>query len=130
MKAGEEDKVKMYSAYCIVLGEEATVDWERLQTLPSKCPILLKQRTPIRVLHRRSLATRERSIFRLEICKPETNHPKAFVLKLATQAGTYVKEFVHGDFGRTSPSLRDLLGCDVDILALDVMVILLIRSYY
>lgn len=121
VKAGEEDKVKTYNAYCIVLGENAFVDWDKLASLPSKCPIILKQRTPIRVLHRRSLATRERSIFRMEICKAETDEPKAFVLKMATQAGTYVKEFVHGDFGRTSPSLRDLLGTEVDILALDVL---------
>uniref|UniRef100_A0A914S5R7 tRNA pseudouridine(55) synthase n=1 Tax=Parascaris equorum TaxID=6256 RepID=A0A914S5R7_PAREQ len=42
---------------------------------------------------------------------------------LETQAGTYVKEFVHGDFGRTRPSLADLLEVEhgeVDILDLDV----------
>lgn len=42
---------------------------------------------------------------------------------METQAGTYVKEFVHGDFGRTRPSLSDLLGVkcgEVDILELDV----------
>lgn len=43
-----------------------------------------------------------------------------FVLDVKTQAGTYVKEFVHGDFGRTRPSLCDLLNAEVDIVALDV----------
>ena len=42
-------------------------------------------------------------------------------LDLVTQAGTYVKEFCHGDFGRTMPSVGSLLGCDVDIMQLDVM---------
>ena len=42
-------------------------------------------------------------------------------LDLTTQAGTYVKEFVHGDFGRTAPSLGALLGCEADIIQLDVM---------
>uniref|UniRef100_A0A8R1EGU7 tRNA pseudouridine(55) synthase n=1 Tax=Caenorhabditis japonica TaxID=281687 RepID=A0A8R1EGU7_CAEJA len=45
------------------------------------------------------------------------------VNRLETQAGTYIKEFVHGDFGRTRPSLAELLGVDhgeVDILELDV----------
>ncbi|XP_034248513.1 tRNA pseudouridine synthase Pus10 [Thrips palmi] len=120
VKTGEEEKIKIYSAYCIMSGADATVDWAKLESLSSKCPIVLQQKTPIRVLHRRSLATRERSIFRLEVSKAETQEPKAFVLNMATQAGTYVKEFVHGDFGRTTPSLRDLLGSDVDILALDV----------
>ena len=46
-----------------------------------------------------------------------------FKLTLCTQAGTYVKEFVHGDFGRTSPNLCSILKCDVDIVALDVEVV-------
>lgn len=47
-----------------------------------------------------------------------------FKLDIKTQAGTYIKEFVHGDFGRTQPSLGQLLGgVHVDILALDVQVV-------
>lgn len=39
------------------------------------------------------------------------------------QAGTYIKEFVHGDDGRTNPSLGSLLGCSgpAEILELDVL---------
>ena len=55
---------------------------------------------------------------KLEILK--VNFKMLYIL--ATQAGTYVKEFVHGDFARTRPNLRDLLDCDVDIIALDVEV--------
>ena len=51
---------------------------------------------------------------------------------LVTSAGTYVKEFVHGDLGRTRPSVGELLGAggggggggsarvSADILSLDV----------
>ena len=35
---------------------------------------------------------------------------------------SYIKEFVHGDFGRTKPNLTSLLGADCDILELDVQV--------
>jgi hypothetical protein len=42
-------------------------------------------------------------------------------LHLTTSAGTYVKEFVHGDLGRTVPSIGSLLQCTADILQLDVM---------
>ncbi len=46
-----------------------------------------------------------------------------FRLSVTTQAGTYVKEFVHGDFGRTIPNLREILKIpDLDIIALDVNV--------
>jgi tRNA pseudouridine synthase 10 len=36
------------------------------------------------------------------------------------QAGTYIKEFVHGDLGRTTPSMGSILGCRAEIIQLDV----------
>ena len=38
------------------------------------------------------------------------------------QAGTYVKEFCHGDESRTKPSLTSLLACNdpIQVLELDV----------
>ena len=41
----------------------------------------------------------------------------------AMQAGTYIKEFVHGDEGRTEPNLGSFLGCKepAAILQLDVL---------
>lgn len=42
------------------------------------------------------------------------------ILTLTSDAGTYIKEFVHGDHGRTQPNLGTLLNCKVDILQLDV----------
>ena len=86
-----------------------------------KFPLVLKQKTPIRVLHRRSLATRSRSILEMEARLLE-NQTEIFKLRLKTEAGTYVKEFVHGDFGRTQPSIAQLLGMEADILGLDVVV--------
>ncbi|KAK9942823.1 hypothetical protein M0R45_008471 [Rubus argutus] len=43
-----------------------------------------------------------------------------FLLHLCTQAGTYIKEFVHGDLGRTQPSFGSILGTRAEILRLDV----------
>jgi tRNA pseudouridine synthase 10 len=43
--------------------------------------------------------------------------------RLQTQAGTYIKEFIHGDFGRTTPSVGEIFGIGadkVDIVELDV----------
>lgn len=48
------------------------------------------------------------------------DNPNHFILRLKTQAGTYIKEFVHGDFNRTTPNLCTVLGRPVDIVALDV----------
>lgn len=45
-------------------------------------------------------------------------------LTLRTQAGAYVKEFCHGDWGRTRPCLGDLLGgVHAEIVQLDVLAV-------
>merc|ERR1719233_2447025 len=77
----------------------------------------MKQETPIRVLHRRSNDTRPKIIHSMSVTPVNET---MFKLDVITSAGTYVKELVHGDFGRTQPNLRVLLGCDIDIAALDV----------
>ena len=42
------------------------------------------------------------------------------VLELAAETA-HVKEFFHGDFGRTVPNVGSLLGCSTDIMQLDVL---------
>ena len=44
-----------------------------------------------------------------------------FLLDLCTSSGTYVKEFVHGDLGRTTPNVGQILQTTCDILQLDVL---------
>jgi hypothetical protein len=46
---------------------------------------------------------------------------KRLLVDLKTSAGTYVKEFMHGDDGRTTPSLSSILDCGVvRVVSLDV----------
>ena len=59
---------------------------------------VIDQRTPVRVLHRRSSAVRKKTIHSMQCTFVS---PHYLVLDLVTQAGTYVKELVHGDMGRT-----------------------------
>lgn len=42
------------------------------------------------------------------------------MLDFVTGAGTYIKEFIHSDFGRTEPSICSIIGQDIDIVTLDV----------
>jgi len=116
MKKGEEEKEKTYRAklWC----PEQIIE-EAMKKLNSMTGIDLHQKTPIRVLHRRPIATRIRKVHSIKIKNMEENN--CYELDLTTQAGTYIKEFVHGDFGRTEPSLRTILGAPVDIFELDVM---------
>lgn len=88
-----------------------------------KNPLKIIQATPIRVLHRRAAMDRIRYIVSLRAELIDKNN---FRLFLSTSAGTYVKEFVHGDLGRTQPNVRSLMfgnrsNNKVDILQLDVM---------
>ena len=79
-------------------------------------PLTIRQRTPLRVLHRRANAIRERQILDVRASRIDTHH---FRLELSTQAGTYVKEFVHGDLRRTTPSIASIIGCKANLLELD-----------
>ena len=44
-------------------------------------------------------------------------------MTLETESGTYVKEFVSGDEGRTKPSFSEALGIQCRVEELDVMAI-------
>lgn len=117
IKIGQDEKRKLYTGYCYSMQK---LDDCVLKELCHKAPIEVVQKTPVRVLKRRPLLERKRTIFSIAALKSDDFH---FLIRLETQAGTYVKEFVHGDFGRTKPSLADLLGIkcgEVDILELDV----------
>ncbi|EDV29827.1 uncharacterized protein TRIADDRAFT_52642 [Trichoplax adhaerens] len=93
-----------------------TQRWRRKQD-ENLQELTIEQKTPLRVLHRRTLAVRCRMIWSMKTEYLDAHH---FKLYLTTQAGTYIKEFVHGDLGRTKPNLCTLLNMGVDILELDV----------
>lgn len=114
LKEGEELKRKWYSALCIV---KKTLTIDDITKLDNVKDLMLLQKTPLRVLHRRTLATRERLLHSIQAKMISSNILR---MKVETQAGTYVKEFVHGDFGRTVPNLGTLLNTNADILELDV----------
>uniref|UniRef100_A0A5K4EZD4 tRNA pseudouridine(55) synthase n=2 Tax=Schistosoma mansoni TaxID=6183 RepID=A0A5K4EZD4_SCHMA len=103
-------------------------------------PLDIHQLTPIRVLHRRPLLNRKRTIYNLcfmsyvetigvnifefdDFKSWSKLYPEdeLFILEIRCEAGTYVKELVHGDLGRCNPSLASIFGRQLDILALDVI---------
>ncbi|ELU01120.1 hypothetical protein CAPTEDRAFT_94284, partial [Capitella teleta] len=116
LKEGETEKVKHYSALCWCKDK---INAESFTAINAMKDIVLKQKTPIRVLHRRPYACRERMVHSIAA---EVIDDHFCLLKLVTQAGTYIKEFVHGDLGRTVPSMCSLLGTQCDILELNVTV--------
>jgi tRNA pseudouridine synthase 10 len=118
IKVGEESKVKIYRALCILRNKEVTKD--TIDKLNIDQPFVIRQWTPVRVLHRRTLMRRERTIHKVKAYAVRGKN-NLIVLDINTQAGTYIKELVHGDFNRTEPSISSMIDADVDIISLDVM---------
>ncbi|XP_012494635.1 PREDICTED: putative tRNA pseudouridine synthase Pus10 [Propithecus coquereli] len=114
MKEGEEEKTKTYSA---LIWTNKAIQKKDIEFLNDIKDLKIDQKTPLRVLHRRPLAVRTRVIHFMETHYVDAHH---FRLYLKTQAGTYIKEFVHGDFGRTKPNIGSLMNVTADILELDV----------
>lgn len=114
MREGEMDKTKCYSALCYCYSKIDAHDIDKLNSLSE---VKTFQKTPIRVLHRRTVMTRPRIISEIQTELIDEHH---FRIRMKTQAGTYVKEFVHGDLGRTEPSVCTILNKECDILELDV----------
>jgi tRNA pseudouridine synthase 10 len=114
IKLAAPDKV-----YRVVVCHHGKVNKEKvievLQTFDRTC---ISQQTPTRVQHRRADLDRQKTIVLAEL---ESFDQESMTIFLRTQSGTYVKEFVHGDNGRTKPSLAELLQVPLEVLALDVV---------
>jgi len=78
----------------------------------------IAQRTPERVVHRRADTIRHRRLLAAEVVGVDGNRAE---LRVTAEAGTYVKEWVHGDRGRTRPSLAERLDAACEVLELDVL---------
>ena len=80
----------------------------------------IDQRTARRVEHRRADLVRKRRIHWVEA---DAITDDSFDLELETDSGTYVKEFVSGDDGRSTPSFSERLGVQCRVETLDVLAI-------
>ncbi len=79
---------------------------------------VIKQRTPHRVSHRRADKERPRAVRQLELVDLSEGNAK---VEVRGESGIYVKELIHGDRGRTQPSMAELLGRSCDVVELDVL---------
>ncbi|XP_030576226.1 tRNA pseudouridine synthase Pus10 isoform X2 [Archocentrus centrarchus] len=83
MKEGEEEKTKSYTA---LVWTQKTIQREDISFIDNIKDLTLNQKTPLRVLHRRALAVRQRTIHSMSTRFLDSHH---FYLGLKTQAGTY-----------------------------------------
>jgi tRNA pseudouridine synthase 10 len=96
------------------------VDEEGLAKIRSIEGRTLLQQTPARVAHRRADLVRHRKVKRLEAIRREGQDELHATLIIMAEAGTYIKELISGDGGRTNPSVSGLLGLGAKCTRLEV----------
>lgn len=106
---------KEYSALVSADRPLTAADAEKIESLSG---VELRQETPTRVLARRSDLERRRTIYRLSASAEKGGKLR---LKILAEAGTYIKELISSDNGRTKPSVSELLSCKAVCDELDVI---------
>ncbi|MEM2105524.1 MAG: tRNA pseudouridine(54/55) synthase Pus10 [Candidatus Bathyarchaeia archaeon] len=115
LKKGEASQKE----YRVLVEFESDVADGELRLLEEKLAnTVIKQRTPLRVLHRRADLTREKYIYEVKVKRLS---PKRVEMKIKCQGGLYVKELVTGDEGRTTPSVSEILKNKAKPIKLDVL---------
>lgn len=103
IKVAKPDKI-----YQVLIELERPVEKKDLKTACNKLSnIIINQQTPNRVLQRRYDKLRQRKIYYCRLVKYDPLTP---FLEIKSESGTYIKELIHGDNGRTQPSLSQILN--------------------
>ncbi len=107
---------KSYQAQVLFDGAPPEDLAERLEKL-NGCK--LDQLSPTRVMKRRGVDTvRVKEVISQEIIEQNGNE---MLWQVRAESGTYIKELISGDEGRTKPSIAELAGVPCKCTALDVM---------
>jgi len=95
---------KKYYAVVEFENEINAKDVEKLLSLKGR---IIEQKTPKRVKHRRADIIRKRKILELKIL---SSSGKTAEIEVTTEPGTYIKELISGDEGRTEPNFSSITG--------------------
>jgi tRNA pseudouridine synthase 10 len=115
LKKGESTQKE----YRVLIEFESQVTVKDLRCLKNELTnIMVKQQTPLRVVHRRADMIREKYIYEVNVKKLSL---KKAEMKIRCQGGLYVKELVTGDEGRTIPSVSAILSNKAKPMKLDVL---------
>ncbi|TFG13082.1 tRNA pseudouridine(54/55) synthase Pus10 [Candidatus Thorarchaeota archaeon] len=118
LKSDASSNIKEYVAK---IATEEEVSNDKLRRAETELrDIEIEQRTPHRVAHRRSDRIRKKRVHSVKLLKTDEHELRG---DFVVQGGTYVKELISGDEGRTTPSLSSLLGTKCTCLKLNVTAI-------
>jgi len=112
----KEAAEKLYRA---VIEFDRSISDEALEILEKTLTnAVVRQQTPIRVLHRRANRVREKHIYEAKIKRLTPNRVE---MRVRCQGGLYIKELITGDEGRTDPNVARIVSAKADPLELDVL---------
>lgn len=118
IKDRASENIKEYEALIKI---ENPVDVEAIERVEEALrDIIIDQRTPKRVSHRRADKIRKKRVYEVRLERLEGDVLKGF---FKVQGGTYIKELISGDDGRTHPSIAELLGTKATCVELNVTAI-------
>ena len=116
LKKLAEISIKTYRALVKVSRRITDEDLKKLENFFNN--IVINQRTPRRVLHRRVDKVRKKKVYSIKARKVDDHHIE---LIIRCQGGLYVKELISGDEGRTRPSIAEVLNTEAVCEELDVI---------
>ena len=105
-----------YKTYKAIVRLENDIKEEELDLLQSLK--IIKQRTPIRVAHRRADKIRTRKVRKVGV---NWINSRKFEMIIECEGGLYIKELISGDEGRSSPNVSKILGTSALCAQLDVL---------
>jgi tRNA pseudouridine synthase 10 len=117
LKERSRVSVKLYRA---LVHSERPLAEEELARLSELSGRIVTQYTPRRIRRRSPRRKRTRMVYEVA-WRRVSGH--VFELYVRCQGGLYVKEFVHGDGGRTTPSVAGVLGSGLEVVELDVLAV-------
>ena len=123
LKEGAPETRKVYRALVEVEGGVTDDELRRLEAELEGATI--DQRTPTRVLRRRSDLLRRKRVYGVTTRRIDD---RTFEMIVECDGGLYVKELVSGDEGRTRPSVASILGKKAFCRELDVLAVLTPRA--
>jgi tRNA pseudouridine synthase 10 len=113
-KAEASDKV-----YKAIVEFDRNISDEELEAVEKTfANTVVRQQTPLRVLHRRADLVREKYIYEAKIKKLTPNRAE---MRIHCQGGLYIKELITGDEGRTDPCVAKIVNAEAKPLELDVL---------
>lgn len=115
LKSRAKTSIKLYRALVLSDKPLAAEDFAKLKELEGAVVV---QRTPRRIKRLSPRLKRRRMVYNLA-ARPIAE--RVFELFIRCQGGLYVKEFIHGDGGRTRPSVASILGAAFEVIELDVL---------